>query len=97
MAHNAKYGWSGPRVMAIRKALTVAIEGRYREGNPYLCRFCGGPVTPEDTWDIDHALSLDEGGAVWDLKNMSPAHSSCNRADGARISMQKQGRMRKWD
>lgn len=73
------------------------LEEAEARGQPLLCKFCGKPVLNSQPWQIDHALSIAEGGSLWDVGNMAPAHSDCNSADGARISNSRQGRMRKWD
>jgi 5-methylcytosine-specific restriction endonuclease McrA len=45
-----------------------------------LCIICGTPGA--DT--ADHVIPRAEGGAVYDLTNLGPAHSRCNSSRGKR-------------
>ncbi len=45
-----------------------------------VCWLCGLPGSDS----ADHVIARDNGGAVYDLDNLGPAHRSCNFARGKR-------------
>lgn len=53
------------------------------------CTICGAPIVTGMKWDLDHAEPRTFGGAVWDVDAIAPAHSSCNRRLGQRITTAK--------
>lgn len=76
--------WGGRRVQLLRARMLAAV----RAGGA-ICTRCGQPIppdTPAELIDLDHLLALAEGGTVWDPANHGPAHATCNRAAGARLT-----------
>lgn len=69
--------WQGRTVMELRAKVAATL--------PRPCSRCGKPVLPPHAWDLDHVIPISEGGRVWDLKNLQPAHRYCNRAHGAAL------------
>lgn len=98
--HHKKAKWAGAVVTRARAIWTLRMKEAEALGNPYICPKCGKPVLTSMSWDVGHRQDIDEGGAVMDLANTTPEHSSCNRADGARITNAKKranrGRTRSW-
>lgn len=69
--------YSGTRATRLRAIVRAQL--------PLPCTKCGAQVPADsDDWDVDHLHARADGGAVWDVRNVGPAHSSCNRAAGAR-------------
>ncbi|WP_230972923.1 HNH endonuclease, partial [Gulosibacter hominis] len=64
--------WAGHRVPEF-VALTLATYGT-------TCWLCGLPGADS----ADHVIPRSKGGAVYDLRNLAPAHKRCNLARGAR-------------
>ena len=92
-------GWHGTRVAAARRYWARRIADAAVRSHPLLCPFCTQPVLPTHTWDIDHDVKRIDGGPLG-YHNQRPAHTACNRADGARIAAARKGaritRLRPW-
>ena len=64
---------------------------------PRPCPFCLRPVYPDEAWDIDHARpQADAPRYVFDMTNLRPAHTYCNRAAGGRAGAHKRRGIRSW-
>lgn len=79
--------WSGPRVTRLRALFATRL--------PAPCTRCPRPVETGQDWDLDHLVSLTEGGAMWDPANIGVAHASCNRSAGATLGNQRRSRARR--
>lgn len=92
-------GWHGTRVAAARRYWGRRIMDAAAAGRPLDCPFCHDPVLPSHTWDIDHEHKRIEGGPLG-YTNQRPAHTACNRADGARVAATRKAaritRIRPW-
>lgn len=64
--------WSGKRAQSYVK-LTLATYGT-------VCWLCGLPGANS----ADHVIPRSQGGAVYDIGNLGPAHRKCNYARGNR-------------
>lgn len=60
---------------------------------PQPCLRCGVPIQPGDAWDLDHIVpvSLRPDGLL-NPANVRPAHRSCNRRAGQKITEHKRRR-----
>lgn len=67
--------WGGRRIARIRALVWRMYGGR--------CWLCGAEITAVQPWDVDHVLPRSQGGSD-ELRNLRPAHASCNRSRGAR-------------
>lgn len=79
--------WGGRKTMSLRAKWRQIIAA---EAVP--CSKCGYPLEPGMPFDLDHIEARDNGGAVWDPGNLWPAHVSCNRRHGQRITSAKRRR-----
>jgi hypothetical protein len=70
------------RHQATRRAVIPFAYGQ-------LCHFCGRPMLPGQQLDLDHL----PGTTLY----RGPAHSSCNRADGARRGNRQRRQQRRWE
>lgn len=101
MSRNHKAArWSGAVVTRARTIWLGRMKAAEAKNEPYICPKCKKPVLSTQRWDVGHKQDIDDGGVVLDLSNTTPEHSSCNRADGARITNAKKrsnlGRTRSW-
>lgn len=64
--------WGGRKAQQFVKA-TLERYGR-------VCWLCGLPGATS----ADHIIARDNGGAVYDLANLGPAHKRCNESRGKR-------------
>lgn len=98
--HHRINRWSGPVVERARRIWLARMKVAESIDHPYICPKCEKPVLHTQQWDVGHKENIYEGGNALDLTNTTPEHSSCNRADGARITNQikrsNRGRIRKW-
>lgn len=78
--HDAR-GWNA----STRKYWKARIEASL----PQPCARCGVDIQPGSTYDIDHIVSLSQGGLT-EADNLSAAHVRCNRSHGGRIGRAKQ-------
>jgi 5-methylcytosine-specific restriction endonuclease McrA len=51
-----------------------------------VCSHCGRLIHTGQDWDLDHVVPRADGGPEWRAANIRPAHASCNRAAGARMT-----------
>lgn len=98
--HHKKHKWAGIVVTRARAIWLQRMKEAEAKDKPYVCPKCHKPVLSTQSWDVGHMQDIDDGGVVLDLSNTTPEHSSCNRADGARITNAKKrsnrGRTRSW-
>lgn len=47
-----------------------------------LCYLCGQPITKNQKWNLDHVVSVSQGGATSE-NNLRPVHERCNNEKGA--------------
>lgn len=64
--------WSGSRVARMTQYCLETYGS--------ICWLCGLPGADS----VDHVIPRSRGGAVWDIRNMAPAHRRCNFARGDR-------------
>ena len=57
---------------------------------PVGCSRCGGPVEAWQEWDLDHLVSVANGGDS-SPENLWPAHRGCNRAAGGSLGRARTG------
>ena len=51
---------------------------------PLPCVDCGGPVMPEQQWQVGHRVPASQGGQTT-LANCGPSHTGCNRKAGGKL------------
>lgn len=73
--------WSGHRVKKARAYWRTRLQV---EALP--CSRCGQPVLLTERWDVDHLVERINDGDLDNRDNQWPAHRSCNRRAGQRIS-----------
>lgn len=66
--------WGGRKAQQYVR-LTLAEYG-------HVCWLCGLPRSNT----ADHVIPRSKGGAVYDLRNLAPAHRRCNEARGNRVA-----------
>lgn len=75
---------------AYREKRTAAKRTFARQNAP--CGICNGALGPIDyeapagqplSFDLDHKVSLANGGLLMDAKNWQASHATCNRRKGA--------------
>ncbi len=66
--------WGGRKAQAYVR-LTLDTYGR-------VCWLCGLPGATT----ADHIIPRSQGGAVYDLQNLGPAHKKCNESRGNRVA-----------
>lgn len=64
----------------VRKKGEKFSRGEIWERDKGICGICGSPADPED-WDIDHIVSLAQGGGHT-KSNVQVAHPACNQRKG---------------
>lgn len=67
--------WAGRRVQGLR-GLVLRLYGP-------VCWLCGEPIRPGQAWHVDHVVARKAGGTD-DVRNLRPAHASCNLRRGAK-------------
>lgn len=72
--------WRGRPVIAARAYWTARLQA-----GPLPCVRCGQDVTLDHAWQVDHVVSLLEGGAVG-RANQGVAHTRCNASHGGRLA-----------
>lgn len=50
----------------------------------WVCWLCGLPIETRAKATADHVIPVSKGGAVFDLRNLGPAHRTCNYSRGNR-------------
>lgn len=55
------------------------LRARLIRTRPWVCGICGLPIETREEIEVDHIVSLAEGGEPYDEKNLELTHSSCNR------------------
>lgn len=68
--------WSGRRAQEYVE-LTLSTYG-------WTCWLCGLRILSRNTGTADHIIPRSKGGAVYDLRNLGPAHKRCNESRGNR-------------
>jgi 5-methylcytosine-specific restriction endonuclease McrA len=67
--------WAGRRVARLR-ALVIRLYGP-------TCWLCGQAIEAGQAWHVDHVVPRKAGGSD-DVRNLRPAHASCNLKRGAK-------------
>lgn len=81
MGKTAAEEWSSNG--ARRRRCAAVVLAPDEEGNPPDCAICGQPGADS----IDHKLpKVRFRELMWDLGNMQPAHESCNKAKGDKVT-----------
>lgn len=73
--------WSGENVRVWRARIGATL--------PQPCTRCGGVVSAEMAWDVDHIRSRAEGGGHTS-DNLGASHAFCNRSAGGKQSARMQ-------
>lgn len=69
-----------------KKRITVPNDVRFTvlRRDHFRCRYCGDPGSGEKVLQVDHIISLDDGGAMMDLANIITTCRACNLGKGKR-------------
>ncbi|MCC2032189.1 DNA/RNA non-specific endonuclease [Microbacterium allomyrinae] len=73
-----------PTYVRNARIIRTATNQRLKSGIAVQCIGCGGPITPEQRFDVGHRIDASRGGSH-DLDNLGPQHRRENRSAGGRI------------